>query len=356
MQTIWTKLLHQFRCLKAWWTPYENHIDWCRICFCCDAIFEHFGCNTYQQLTRCTDRGQNPLKAPPGLCRLELCSRFMQQAFFVASSNVGQEMQIFFKVPRWPPKIWFKKLWDFSYVGPWCNVFPIGRVWLIQHGGAMREIELIGAECSVAKQTQPNKDMWWKKWKKWEPLIHRKWEVVHKCKCFQVMLLTFVPNQSESFHLVELSSVVTWGLDHPMILFLAIPLVGICYRWCLELQLSRPRSCSLAFGRHPPGLVHPGGPTRRGNRDKGGPFRVGDSSTFETLLWEVANGHWAVQKIWWRFPASRKDLGAFFLVRKIANETFWSSCLLKTECVFVCSYISLFRCLRRIVSSGTEVL
>ena len=54
---------------------------------------------------------------------------------------------------------------------------------------------------------------------------------------FQVMLLTFVPNQSESFHLVELSCVVRWGLDHPMILFLGIPLVGICYRWCLELQL-----------------------------------------------------------------------------------------------------------------------
>lgn len=114
------------------------------------------------------------------------------------------------------------------------------------------------------------------------------------------------------------------------------------------------RSCSLAFGRHPPGLVHPRGPTRR-VQDKGGPFRVGDSSTFETLLWEVANGHWAVQKIGWRSCACRK-IRCFFLVFVIANETFWSSCLLKTECVFVCSYISLFSCLRRIVSSGTEVL
>lgn len=147
---------------------------------------------------------------------------------------------------------------------------------------------------------------------------------------------------------------MTWGLDHPMILFLGIALVGICYNWCLELQLSRPRSCSLAFGRHPPGLVHPRGPTRR-FQDIGGPFGAGDSSTFETLLWEVANGHWAFEKIWWRSCACRK-IRCFFLVFVIANETFWSSCLLKTECVFVCSYISLFSCLRRIVSSGTEVL
>lgn len=86
--------------LNAMW----NHIDWCGICFCCDAIFEHFGCNTYQQLTGCTDRGQNPHKAPPGLCRLELCSRFMQQAFFVASSNVGQEMQILLRYHDGLPK------------------------------------------------------------------------------------------------------------------------------------------------------------------------------------------------------------------------------------------------------------
>ena len=80
--------------LNAIWKPYRLVQD---LFLCCDAIFQHFGCNTYQQLTRCTDRGQNLHKAPPGLCRLELCSRFMQQAFFVASSNVGQEMQMFVK-------------------------------------------------------------------------------------------------------------------------------------------------------------------------------------------------------------------------------------------------------------------
>ena len=219
----------------------------------------------------------------------------------------------------------------------------------------MREIELIGAADSFRKDWVIVLKLWWtlpnapcpsklNQTKSFDGRNgrnenHSFWESEKWSTNGSVFKWCSWPSsQINPSHFIWLSCVVTWGLDHPMFWFLGIPLVGICYSWGLELSCEPARSCSLAFGRHPPGLVHPGGPTRRGNRDKGGPFGVGDSSTFETLLWEVANGHWAEENLMKELRLQENQV--FFLVFVIANETFWSSCLLKTGCVclFVHTY------------------
>ena len=135
----------------------------------------------------------------------------------------------------------------------------------------------------------------------------KKWSTNASVK---VMLVTLGPNQ----RVISFGLVAWWhGLwsSYVFVSWYSISILGYATVGCWSALSSAgsARWCSLAFSRHPPGLVHPGGPTRR-FQDKGGPFGVGDSSTFETLLWEVAKGHWA-EKMWWR-SCKQENLVFFF--------------------------------------------